>query len=236
MFKTIFVAVDGDGGGGKEALRLARYFAGDQTEVVLGPLKSAADAVDAAHSEHADLIVMGSPRDAARVLHGSPVPIAVAPTGFADAPEDRLRVIGVGFDGQPESRAALRFAEQLALEHEATMRVYAVVLPNAMTTSRIEESLEGDLYEEVETLDSRVRAAAHANRGDPTKHLLARAREGLDLLVVGSRRYGPLRRVLFGSVSSELIARAECPVLVLPRQASEGDEPTAAPANIATTE
>jgi nucleotide-binding universal stress UspA family protein len=232
MFKTIFVAVDGDGGG-QDALRLARYLAGAETEFVLGPLTSTADAVDAARLEHASLVVMGSARDAAHVLHESPVPIAVAPGGFADAPLDRIRVVGVGFDGQPESRAALRVAEQIALEHEATMRVYAVVLPNAMTTSRIAESLERELYEEVEKLDSRVRAAAHANRGNPTELLTARTREGLDLLVLGSRGYGPLRRVIFGSVSSELIRRADCPVLVLPRQVSEGDDPTVEPANIA---
>jgi nucleotide-binding universal stress UspA family protein len=235
MFKTIFVAVNGDGGT-QDALRLARYLAGADTEFVLGPLKSAADATDAAQLEHADLIVMGSRRDAAHVSQGSPIPIAVAPAGFADAPRDRIRVIGVGFDGQPESRAALRVAEQLALEHEATMRVFAVILPAAMATSRIEESLEGDLYEEVERLDHRVRAAAKANRGQPVETLLARAREGLDLLVVGSRGYGPLRRVLFGSVSGELIAKADCPVLVLPRQFFADDESTTAEhANIAAT-
>jgi nucleotide-binding universal stress UspA family protein len=234
MFETIFVAINGDGGG-RDAMRLARYLSSPETKYVLGPVTTPADAGEIARVENADLIVTGSARTAARLHHGSPVPVAIAPADYANGPEDRLRVIGVGFDGQPESRAALRMAEQLALEHEATMRVYAVVLPNAMATSRIEESLEGELYEEVETLDSRVRAAAHASRGDPTETLVARTREGLDLLVLGSRGYGPLRRVLFGSVSSELIGKAECPVLVLPRQMGAGDSPTAAPANIAAS-
>jgi nucleotide-binding universal stress UspA family protein len=235
MFRTIFVAVDGDGHG-PDALRLARYLAGAETEFVLGPLTSTAGAVDAAHAEHADVIVMGSARDAVHVLHGSPVPIAVAPGGFADGPEDRLRVIGVGFDGQPESRAALKFAEQLATEHEATMRVYAVVLPNPMTSSRVEptpeeyrrlisESLEGQLRDEIEQLDSGLRAAASVRRGDATETLVAATSEGLDLLVLGSRGYGPLRRVLFGSVSSRVLGRAACPVLVLPRQVAEGGQP-----------
>lgn len=243
MFKTIFVAVNGDGGG-RDALRLARYLSGAETSFVLGPLSSPADAVDAAQVEGADLIVVGSARDATRVLHGSPVPVAVAPSGLAAGPEDRIRVIGVGFDGQAESRAALRTAEQLALEHDATMRVYAVVLPNPMTTSRIErtpdeyrrliaESLDGQLREEVQKLDSGVRPAASVIRGDPTETLIERTREGLDLLVLGSRGYGPLRRVLLGSVSTRVLERAECPVLVLPRQASALDEATGEAAKIA---
>jgi nucleotide-binding universal stress UspA family protein len=235
MFETIFVADDGRSRG-RDALRLARYLAEPDTSFVVGPLTSTADAVDAAHSEHADLIVMGSAHDATRLLHGSPIPVAVAPAGFADGPEDRLRVIGVGFDGQPESRAALRAAETLALEHDATMRVYAVVLANNWSTSRIEptpdeyrqlmrDSLGEQLREEVETLESGTRAAASVVRGDPVEELTQRTREGLDLLVVGSRGYGPLRRVVFGSVSSRLVETAECPVLVLPRRASAADEP-----------
>jgi nucleotide-binding universal stress UspA family protein len=100
----------------------------------------------------------------------------------------------------------------------------------------IRESLEGQLRDEVETLDDGVRAAASVSRGEPVETLVARTREGLDLLVMGSRGHGPLRRVLFGSVSSELIDRAECPVLVLPRQVSAGDDPTVEPANIAAAQ
>jgi hypothetical protein len=37
------------------------------------------------------------------------------------------------------------------------------------------------------------------------------------LLVLGSRGYGPVRRVLLGSVSGELVRGAACPVLVVPR-------------------
>ncbi len=37
------------------------------------------------------------------------------------------------------------------------------------------------------------------------------------MLFVGSRAYGPVRRVLLGSVSSELVESAPCAVLVTPR-------------------
>jgi nucleotide-binding universal stress UspA family protein len=37
------------------------------------------------------------------------------------------------------------------------------------------------------------------------------------VLVVGSRRFGPLRSALLGGVSSPLIERAACPVVIVPR-------------------
>jgi len=46
---------------------------------------------------------------------------------------------------------------------------------------------------------------------------------------VGSRGYGPLRRVLLGSVSTELIRTAPCPVIVHPRPAKAA-APAPAPA------
>jgi nucleotide-binding universal stress UspA family protein len=42
----------------------------------------------------------------------------------------------------------------------------------------------------------------------------------VDLLVVGSRGYGPLRRLMLGSTSEHLAGHARCPLLVLPRTAS----------------
>jgi Universal stress protein family len=45
---------------------------------------------------------------------------------------------------------------------------------------------------------------------------LALASKDLDLLVCGSRGYGPARIVLLGSTSHALVRRAECPVVVVP--------------------
>ncbi|HEX7609452.1 MAG TPA: universal stress protein [Solirubrobacteraceae bacterium] len=57
---------------------------------------------------------------------------------------------------------------------------------------------------------------------------LEKQSERLDLLVLGSRGYGPLARVLLGSVSRKLANRAHCPVLVVPRgvRALDGSDAT----------
>jgi nucleotide-binding universal stress UspA family protein len=45
----------------------------------------------------------------------------------------------------------------------------------------------------------------------------------VDLLIVGSRGYGPLGRIMHGSVSEKLARTARCPLLVLTRGARERD-------------
>ena len=55
--------------------------------------------------------------------------------------------------------------------------------------------------------------------GDPADFLIA-ASERLDLLICGSRGYGPTRAVLLGGVSRRVTTEAHCPVIVLARGAS----------------
>jgi nucleotide-binding universal stress UspA family protein len=53
--------------------------------------------------------------------------------------------------------------------------------------------------------------------------------QGVDLLVMGSRSYGPARRLLLGSVSEAVVRGSHCPVVVLPRSAraeTAADAPT----------
>ena len=52
--------------------------------------------------------------------------------------------------------------------------------------------------------------------GGPREEL-AQFGKNLDLLVVGSRGYGPIGRLDHGSVSRYLVGHATCPLLVLPR-------------------
>jgi len=54
-------------------------------------------------------------------------------------------------------------------------------------------------------------------KGPVVESLAALGPEDIDVLVCGSRGYGPVRRVLLGGVSSRLIRRARAPVAVVPR-------------------
>jgi nucleotide-binding universal stress UspA family protein len=76
----------------------------------------------------------------------------------------------------------------------------------------------------VKALPDGVRAEGRLLSGQVAEQLLEQASSSLDVMVVGSRAYGPLRRVLLGSTSNALMASARCPVIVYPR----GIEPSGA--------
>jgi nucleotide-binding universal stress UspA family protein len=53
--------------------------------------------------------------------------------------------------------------------------------------------------------------------GDPAAVLAEASADRLDLLVLGSRDYGPVRSVLLGGVGHAVLRAAACPVIVVPR-------------------
>jgi nucleotide-binding universal stress UspA family protein len=164
-----------------------------------------------AERDGADLIVVGAPHRAgaeralggdvaAGTLRGAPCAVMVAPIGFAER-ERKLGTVGVGFDDSAESRAALRLAGRLARAAGAALRVLSVTSA-AVPGHEAAATAAGGTYEAI--------------AGRPATELARRSAD-LDLLVVGSRGQGPVRRLLLGSTSSRLVREARCPVLVVPR-------------------
>jgi nucleotide-binding universal stress UspA family protein len=188
---------------------------------------SEADMVVIGSSERAELGRILAGTTAERLLHGSPCPVAVAPRGYRDT-EPGLYVIGVAFDGSPESVAALRLGADLATRASATIRIITV-LPRlggtgpeaAQARTSWRAGLRDRVHEEAAALPRDLRALPVVEEGDPAKLLLEEAEKGVDLMIMGSRAYGPMRRVLLGSVSTALMRSAPCPVLVVPRGESE---------------
>jgi nucleotide-binding universal stress UspA family protein len=68
----------------------------------------------------------------------------------------------------------------------------------------------------VNRLAASVEAEGAVVMGDPVDEL-RRQTEELDLLITGSRGYGPLRATLVGGVTGRLLREAACPVIVVPR-------------------
>jgi nucleotide-binding universal stress UspA family protein len=186
----------------------------------------------------ADLIVLGSTHHAAfgsvapgsvaeHLLHGARCRLLIAPKGYAESDHsgDRLRVLAVGYDGMAESQAALDEAAVLAGKFGASMKVVGVMtpIPPAAAAAAAQAGTENGpdfqtrLLDAVAELPSELRALPLLENGDPVRKLLEVAEGGVDLLVLGSRGFGPVMRLLIGSVSSRVIRRAACPVMVIPR-------------------
>ena len=166
---------------------------------------------------------------AERLLHGAPCPVAVAPAGYAKAAAGAVATIAVGYDGSPESEAALTGAVTLARSLGARLQVIEVLDVMWMGTPALmqgpgyvmqpddlEERARRHVSDRVAGLPDDVAAQPQVLTGEP-EPLLAEQSEHADLFVVGSRGYGPHRAVLLGSVSGRLVRDAACPVLVVPR-------------------
>ena len=165
-----------------------------------------------------------------RLLSGSACPVAIAPVGYAEREESQLRRIGVAYDGSEESRRALDSATDLAGRSQAELRVITVHQPvsfgsepvyaGALPVSSVGEQLEANARERLAAAVDQARSAVSAEGefavGDAAE-VLAQKSADLDLLVTGSRGYGPLGAVLLGGTTHRLVSAAACPVLVAPR-------------------
>ena len=198
---------------------------------------------DLAEREDASLIVVGSTHTgragrvlpgstAERLLHGSPCPVAVAPKGYTQRPGAEPGIIGCGFDDSQSAHHALETAHRIAAATGARLRIIRAFQPPAYDIppgsvamggrSVYNDSLQERASEELDAAVAKLEGEPGAEKffavGGPAE-ILAEASEQLDLLVLGSRGYGPMHSVLVGGVSGRVVREAACPVIVLPRNA-----------------
>jgi len=136
------------------------------------------------------------------------------------------RTIVVGYDDSPAARAAVAQAVALADGGEVVL-VHARQNAPPRMSSRWQELLSAhDPIEASEVFEAialeangPLRGAKWSGRvvsGSPAQAIVSVASEvGADLIVVGSRGYGSLGPHL-GSVSAQVLAQADRPVVVLP--------------------
>jgi nucleotide-binding universal stress UspA family protein len=212
----------------------------DRVRTAAIPRSSAARGLhDLGEAEHPALTVVGSSHvgtigrvtpgsTAERLLHGAASPVAVVPKDYRTDTHE-IRSIGVAYDGSPESEVALRSAADAARTTGATLRVIRVLdtaafgtpalmagPSSALVPSDVAQRARKLLDDAIAGLPSDVSAEAVFVDGDPAFELTDQT-ETLDLLVTGSRGYGPLRAVMTGGVTGRLLRDAKCPVIVLPR-------------------
>jgi nucleotide-binding universal stress UspA family protein len=180
---------------------------------------------DLAVSRNAGLIVVGSTHTtrgervlpgstAERLLHGAPCAVAVVPeSDLTSGPP--LRFIGVAWDGSREADAALNGAVALARALRARVRVVRVIAAEGTRGTAA-----ADLAATLRRLANYVDAEGALVTGEPVEEL-RRQTEELDVLITGSRGYGPLRATVIGGVIGRLLREAACPMIVVPRGVEE---------------
>lgn len=142
-----------------------------------------------------------------------------------------LRRILLATDGSPDAAFAGRAAADLARRAGAALDLVHVWQPilavaeyypvppldpaDHPTIQEVEEREARALLErEARHLGDDV--ATHLCSGRPADEIVAlAARLDADLIAIGSRGLGPVRRLVLGTVSEEVVRRAPCPALVL---------------------
>jgi nucleotide-binding universal stress UspA family protein len=140
----------------------------------------------------------------------------------------------VGVDGSGHSRRALRWAMQEAVLRHVPLTVMtarrdpvrpATTIYWGLHTSpenRDTEDLAAQkaLREFVDKLASEIggtvpEVTVSVATGNPAEELIKASRDA-DLLVLGSRGLGGFGRLMMGSVSSQVMRHAACPVAIIP--------------------
>lgn len=145
----------------------------------------------------------------------------------------------VGVDGSAHSRRALGWAMREAVRHHVPLTVMTVQRRPARPATEVywpvpdypDRSLDGeparkavrDLVDKVasETGETVPEVTVSVATGNPADELV-RASCDADMLVVGSHGRGGFATLLMGSVSSQVVHHATCPVVIVrgPRQAA----------------
>lgn len=208
----------------------------------------AAGLAHAAEQWQADLLLIGSAREAtkhtfllgsvgSRLLHSSPVPLMLAPDGYAGNATSGFSSLTCAYSGTDRSREALAAACALSVRHGFSLRI-ATFVPRAHTMYPPETGFDAEdmvaaqwAEQAVGLHDDAVSWCAKHGVTDP-EVVVGRGDgwEGAltsipwrpdDVLVFGSSRLGPLARVFLGSTASKIMRYAPVPVLVVPAGSTE---------------
>lgn len=141
------------------------------------------------------------------------------------------RLVFAGVSGSPGSVHALRYAADLAREHDAILVPLLVWVPPGGDLAErknpdlhLRQLWNDDAWQRLrDALDTAfgglpqgLRTWPLVLRGKPGQVLVSAASQAGDLLVIGTGRRGPLRQLLCCPVPRYCLGNANCPVLAIP--------------------
>jgi nucleotide-binding universal stress UspA family protein len=201
---------------------VADGWGGDEPEfVALGPGPVPEVLLDHAEEVGAAVLVLGSTghgllgrlapgRTVQRILPASRCPVAIAPRGYRHIVGAGIVSIALAYDGTAEADRAAAVTVHLASRTGAVVRVVTVApTPDGAPAAR------AVAHRGMAALPVELDALADVPIG-PVSRVLADLPERPDLLVVGSRGYRFMRRMLLGGVAGALVRTARYPIVVVP--------------------
>ncbi|VXB25221.1 Universal stress protein family protein [Microbacterium sp. 8M] len=188
-------------------------------------LDAALIVVGAANGATIGLHRMGSVAQA--LLHSSPIPVALAPAGFAHSVDVQAPIprITAAIGNRPGADALLEAAVALSAATGATLRLISLVafdVPRGFDAQaiRLVSAAHGDdvLARAEMELPKGVRAELERAPGDTVEEAVARlAWLPGELILVGSSRLAQPRRLFLGSTAAKMLDVIPVPMIVVPR-------------------
>ncbi|MGN7779611.1 universal stress protein [Mycolicibacterium sp. 22603] len=191
-----------------------------------------------AEEHRSDLIVVGGARDgffgghvigpvSSALLHSSPIPVALAPRGYADDAPETIAAVTAAVPSRPGDDNPLPFA--ITLASAANLPIRMVSLVSAENLSEAEDLKELRAVQ-IAAAQENMSVAARALPDSPDIESLVADGMTLesalkklnwdddDILVVGSSRFAAPKRIFLGSTASRILAGTDAPVIVIPRE------------------
>jgi nucleotide-binding universal stress UspA family protein len=164
------------------------------------------------------------------LLYGATVPVCVVPEAWQAPDSGGISKIGVAFVDTTDGHEALRAAVRAASRIPGRLVLYSVSARSTEHYSYIAGRRDEQVFYDAarasytQALDYAVAGVPPELEpetvlleGDVVERLAELGPHDVDMLVCGSRGYGPIRRVLLGGVSARLVRRSQLPVMVVPR-------------------
>ena len=193
--------------------------------------------IEFAEQHDSDLIVVGGARDGffgrhtigpvtGALLHTSPIPVALAPRGYAEDPDDSFDAVTAAVPTRPGEDNPLPFALTLASAAQLEIRMLSLVsaenLAEAADAKEVRDAqvaaAEKNLIEAARAVPDSPDIESLVASGMTLESALKKLKwEDGDLLVVGSSRFAAPRRIFLGSTAARILAGVDVPVIVVPR-------------------
>lgn len=175
-----------------------------------------------------DRIAIGSTAD--QLLHGSPIPVMLAPRGYAENAPERFQRLSVAYYRRRDVQATMEIVRTFASDFGLPVRLLTFVLrPSGLparflgaddVVQRQYDQAEKDLEQArrmlaehgVEDVETEAVKGTHVHKALGAADMLPG-----ELLAITSSHEGPLRKVFVGESSGKIVRATGVPVLVLPR-------------------
>ncbi|MBS1697627.1 MAG: universal stress protein [Actinobacteria bacterium] len=204
--------------------------------------------VEAAEECGARLIVVGAANGglfgyhrigsvAGELLHSSPVPVALAPAGFARGADDDVSRVTAAVGTRPGADVLLDAAVALAAMTGGGLRLISLVpfdVPAGLGTGAIrliDDALREDVLAKASAaLPAGIEPELEHAPGDTVEEAVAHLSwlPG-EVLVVGSSRLAQPRRLFLGSTAAKMLSVLPVPMIVVPRTSHDPHPDGSAP-------